>query len=190
MELVPPSASPALRALSLLAFGWRREERLLSGGDVRPARTLVGALAHRTIDWPEAAFGLGQVLITDLLASLVVVAPSDEVRPVAVLNVMAVGLDDLRWCRLPILAGNRPVDLFQEPCGIEWPKRSLAGVEQVRQRLVVIPEVRVNTIVRWHLEQQRHVRMSDGCQHKLVVLHVDQKQAALLRSRHRKVPER
>lgn len=84
-----------MRALPLLRLGWRREERLLSGGDMRPARTLVRAFANRTIGWPETPFRLGQVFRADAIGrGQVVVAPADEVSPVALFDVMAVGSDD------------------------------------------------------------------------------------------------
>jgi hypothetical protein len=80
--------------LSLLALRWRREQRLLPGGDVRPTRTLVRAFAHLADRRPETAFGLGQVLGSDVIAAQVVVAPTEEIRPVTLLDVVAVGVDD------------------------------------------------------------------------------------------------
>src|SRR5690606_5575130 len=151
-----------MRALSLLWLGWRREEDPLPDSDMRPARTLVRACAQLADLRPEAAFGLGQVLGTDLLSALVVAAPADEIRPVTMLDVVAIGLDDRRRRRLPVLAGSCAVDLFQEPRGAEWSKRPRASVEQACQRRVVIPKVHSEAIVGRHLEQQRHVRVPDG----------------------------
>lgn len=108
-------------------------KRPLACGDVRPARTLVGAFAQGADRWPEAAFGLGQVLGTDSLAAQVVVAPAEEKRPVAVFDVMAVGLDDLGRRRLPVVAGNGAVDLAQELRGVERMERRRALVEQPGQ---------------------------------------------------------
>lgn len=104
---------------------------------MRPARTLVSAFAERADVRPEAAFGLGQVLGADPIAAQIVVAPAEEILSIAVFDVMAVGLDDGCWRRLPVVAGNGAVDLFQESRGIERSKRPRAGVEQARQRHVV-----------------------------------------------------
>lgn len=67
---------------------------------MRPARTLVGALAERADRWPEAAFGLSQILGAGPIAAQIVVAPAEKTRPVAAFDVMAIGLDDGRRRRL------------------------------------------------------------------------------------------
>lgn len=163
--------------LSPLASHLRCEERLLADSNVRPARTLVRAFAQRADRRPEAALGLGQVGVADLVAAQVVIAPADEVRPVAVFDVMAIGLDGLRWRRLPIVAGNGAIDLAQELRGVEGMERARAPVEQPGQRLVVVAELRLDVITRTRWQQQRHVGMADGRQHELVGRHVHQEQA-------------
>lgn len=67
---------------------------------MRPACTLVRALAERGDRRPETPFGLGQVFVADAIAAQVVVAPADEVGPVAVLDVV-----DLPPVAVPVITG-------------------------------------------------------------------------------------
>lgn len=101
---------------------------------MRLARTLVRAFAHLADRRPETPLRLGQVLVADLPASLVVVAPTEEITPIAVFDVMAIGLDDPGRRRLPVLAGHGAVDLAQELRGAERVERARALIEQLGQQ--------------------------------------------------------
>lgn len=168
---------PASRALLLIALRWRREEWPLACGDVRPARTLVRAFAEGADRRPVTAFGLGQVLGADAIAAQVVVAPAQEIRSIAVSDVVAIGLDDLGRRRLPVVAGHGLVDLAQELRGVERMERASALVEEPGQRLVVLAEVRLDETPPLHRQEQCHVGMADRGQHELVGRHVHQEQA-------------